>query len=231
MYNTSANHIVVGNCNVRCRRPKPFKVLLRLHLIQGFAVEAPSFTSKALRAPTKESMPSIMYEVNQARITAELLCCKQVFHVDVPSLPSGPPSGDALVGSVNKYLRQQNHDISLTSAIPSHPSFSARRNIYGKRYLYRLLVPAQPAVHQPVPLLGSDTAWVLRRPLDVQAMMNAAHLFEGCHDFSRFRATGYVCSSAREFTQNELTDVQLRSRDSNQDTMGGLCEHRAPPKS
>ena len=72
---------------------------------------------------------------------------------------------------------------SSSTRLPRHRlDFDARRDAVARVYLYRI-------VNRKTPLaLAKDRAWHIARPLDAGAMAEAAHLLEGTHDFTTFRA-------------------------------------------
>jgi len=59
--------------------------------------------------------------------------------------------------------------------------FHARFSAKGRRYLYRILNRWTPAV------LERGRVWVVRKPLDAEAMHEAAQALVGLHDFTTFR--------------------------------------------
>jgi tRNA pseudouridine38-40 synthase len=86
--------------------------------------------------------------------------------------PSAPPSGRGA-------RRAQTAD-----------DFHARFSAIGRRYLYRI-------VNRHAPLaLERHRAWWVRRPLDVEAMHEAAQRLVGHHDFTTFRSLDCQAASA-----------------------------------
>ena len=67
--------------------------------------------------------------------------------------------------------------------------FHARFSAVGRRYLYRILNRAAP------PALLRGQVWPLRRPLDAEAMHEAAQALVGLHDFTTFRDAGCQAKS------------------------------------
>jgi tRNA pseudouridine38-40 synthase len=74
-------------------------------------------------------------------------------------------------------------DVSVKQIEEMAPGFCARRSATGKLYRYRILNAPSPS-----PLRRTTHLHVIR-PLDVDAMRQAASLFEGHHDFEAFRAS------------------------------------------
>lgn len=99
----------------------------------------------------------------------------QVVHLDTP-LSRAPFSW---VRGTNTFLPP---DIAVQWAAEVPDTFHARNSAIGRRYAYILLEsPIKPAIE------AGQVGWVFR-PLDLQAMREAAALLIGEHDFSSFRA-------------------------------------------
>lgn len=81
-------------------------------------------------------------------------------------------------------------------------AFDARRWAHGKRYVYRVLNDRVPH-----PLRSAQT-WLVPRPLDVNAMREAAQAFVGVHDFSAFRAAD--CQAKTTVRRIRRVDVEQR---------------------
>ncbi len=75
-------------------------------------------------------------------------------------------------------------DIAVLEAAEVPPEFHARKSARAKTYEYRILNrPNRSPLHH-------HYGWWLREFLDVDAMIRAAALLAGEHDFSAFRASG-----------------------------------------
>ena len=74
-------------------------------------------------------------------------------------------------------------DIAVKCVLPVSSTFHARHSSLAKRYRY--LIHNKP---YPSPF-NSHYSWWLRRPLDLNAMRQAARHFIGEHDFSAFRSS------------------------------------------
>ncbi|HET6610929.1 MAG TPA: tRNA pseudouridine(38-40) synthase TruA [Kofleriaceae bacterium] len=95
--------------------------------------------------------------------------------------------------------------VTVVAASDEKPSFHARFCALGKRYRYT--VAARPS---PSPLV-SRYAWMRKRPLDVEAMTEAARALVGEHDFSAFRAAGcQALSPVREITAIRIIAASSR---------------------
>lgn len=87
---------------------------------------------------------------------------------------------DTVRDAVNHHL--QPLPIAILEAQFAEPGFDARRSAVRRRYCYRI-------VNRRAPLaLEAGRAWHVRRPLDADAMHEAAQVLIGRHDFTSFRA-------------------------------------------
>lgn len=105
----------------------------------------------------------------------------QVVAVDLPE--GWEPA--RVVGGLNHHLPA---DIACLSAATVAGDFDPRRWVRRKLYRYRIL--ARPT---RCPFRSGHT-WLVRRPLDIEAMARAALHLQGRHDFSAFRAQGCAAS-------------------------------------
>jgi len=99
----------------------------------------------------------------------------QVAHLD---LARDWPA-DTVRDAVNAHLVPQ--PVSVLAAEVADPEFHARFSAVGRRYLFRILDRRAP------PALERGRVWHVRKPLDVDAMAEAAHALVGRHDFTTFR--------------------------------------------
>jgi tRNA pseudouridine38-40 synthase len=99
----------------------------------------------------------------------------QVLHIDAP-VARAPASW---VRGGNRYLPL---DIALQWCVPVSAGFHARNSALGRRYRFVVLEsPVRPALE------SGQCGWVFR-PLDGDAMRQAAAVLIGTHDFTSFRA-------------------------------------------
>ena len=91
-------------------------------------------------------------------------------------------------------------DVAVKRAFYVRDDFSARFDIKGKRYVYRVY-----AAHNPSPL-HARYSYFCPYVLDVDAMRKAAEYFAGEHDFEAFCAVG---GSQKTFVRR-LTGVEVR---------------------
>ncbi len=129
--------------------------------------------------------------------------------------------GQVVSVSLNTELSTRQLTLALRSKLPSDMSvwrvdrmpkaFDARRQSIGKRYVYRIY---QGLVADP---FSRDYCYFVRRPLDVDAMNEAASTFVGEHDFSSFRGSGCTAAHARRYIwharasrENNIIDIDIR---------------------
>ncbi|MDA1070793.1 MAG: tRNA pseudouridine(38-40) synthase TruA [Proteobacteria bacterium] len=86
---------------------------------------------------------------------------------------------DTVRDAINSHLRPE--PIAVLRAERVADGFSARFDAIERSYLYRILNRRSP------PTLDVDRAWHVNRPLDADAMHEAAQVLVGHHDFSTFR--------------------------------------------
>jgi tRNA pseudouridine38-40 synthase len=102
----------------------------------------------------------------------------QVGHVDLArSWPA-----DTVRDAVNAHLSQAGETVSILAATEVDDGFDARFSAVGRHYLYRILNRRAP------PALEKNRVWWVPRPLDAEAMHEAAQALVGRHDFTTFRS-------------------------------------------
>jgi tRNA pseudouridine38-40 synthase len=89
--------------------------------------------------------------------------------------------------AINFHLRP--YPVAVLDCERVAPEFDARFSAVERCYLYRILMRRAP------PVLDRNRVWWLINPLDAGAMMDAASIFVGHHDFTTFRATQCQASS------------------------------------
>lgn len=99
----------------------------------------------------------------------------QVAHVDLAKAYKADRVRDAL----NAHLRP--HPIGVLSAQIVPETFEARFSATKRHYIYRI------ANRRADLALDAGRAWRVARPLDAQAMQEAAQMLVGKHDFTTFR--------------------------------------------
>jgi tRNA pseudouridine38-40 synthase len=100
----------------------------------------------------------------------------QVAHFDLTR--AWPPA--TVRAAVNFHLKPD--PIAILDCATVSADFDARFSALARHYRYRILVRAAPAI------LDRDRVWWVPRPLDADAMRDAASVLVGRHDFSTFRA-------------------------------------------
>jgi tRNA pseudouridine38-40 synthase len=106
----------------------------------------------------------------------------QVAHVDIAK----PLAAFRLLEALNAHLRPA--PVAVVACEPAAPDFHARFDCTGRRYRYDIINRRAPLTWQ------SGLAWHVARPLDADAMHEAAQILVGRHDFTTFRSVH--CQSA-----------------------------------
>ena len=101
----------------------------------------------------------------------------QVIHVDIEG---DRFDANRIREALNGCLRP--HPISALEVIEVDDAFHARFECTGRAYRY-IIVNRRPGL-----ALERDRAWLVRTPLDAEAMHEAAQALVGHHDFTSFRA-------------------------------------------
>lgn len=116
----------------------------------------------------------------------------QVAHVDLPNVYPDFKVRDAL----NFYLKSQ--PIAVIKAERVADDFHARFSTIERSYIYRIINRYAPLT------IDHGRAWHVVRPLNVEAMVDAAQVLVGHHDFTTFRDSD--CQAKSPFkTLDELT--------------------------
>lgn len=117
----------------------------------------------------------------------------QVAHADLAK----PWRPDKLRDALNAHMRPR--AVAVLAATQVDDGFDARFSAIRRRYLYRI-------VNRRAPLtIDAHRAWLVKRPLDAEAMHEAAQLLLGKHDFSTFRDAD--CQAASPVRTLERLDV------------------------
>jgi len=99
----------------------------------------------------------------------------QVVHVDL----ARDWRPDVVRDALNAHLAPE--PIAVLDAALAGEDFHARFSATGRRYLYRILN------RRPPPALEKGHVWLVKKPLDAEAMQAAAQALVGHHDFTTFR--------------------------------------------
>lgn len=117
----------------------------------------------------------------------------QVAHVDLAKEWDPFRLSEAL----NHHLKPDPVAIVACAAVPE--DFHARFSALGRQYLYRIVQRRAPLVHR------RGQAWRVQRPLDTEAMREAAAFLIGQHDFTTFRST--MCQAKSPVKTLDRLDV------------------------
>lgn len=127
------------------------------------------------------------------RTDAGVHAVAQVAHLD---LDRDPPC-DTVRDAVNYHLRPA--PVVIVSAVQAPSDFHARFDAIGRSYRYRIINRRAPLT------FDAGLAWRVSKPLDAQAMHDAAQILVGRHDFSSFRAS--VCQAKSPIKTLDRLDV------------------------
>ena len=144
------------------------------------------------------------------RTDAGVHATAQVAHAD---LTRDWPA-DTVRDAINAHLHSAGETVVILAASVADADFDARFSATGRRYLYRILNRRAPAV------IEKNRAWWVPKPLDEQAMHDAAQRLVGLHDFTTFRSA--QCQADSPVRTLDRLDV---SRD------GDIIEVRAAARS
>lgn len=145
----------------------------------GFQIQdnVPSIQGSLQRA-LKDFCQQDIKVVCAGRTDAGVHALGQVAHLEL-EYGDRPLSGFDLAKAINAHMMDE--PISVIHAEEVSEDFHARFGAKTKRYDYRILNrPFKPG-------LQGDFVWWIKKPLDVQAMEQAAQHLLGKHDFTSFR--------------------------------------------
>ena len=140
----------------------------------------------------QSGQPSVQQKIEQAvaafsgetvtlqaagRTDAGVHALGQVAHVDLAT----EHRPDTVRDAINAHLRP--HRVAIVAAEPVDQEFEARFSALARHYRYRI-------VNRRAPLtVDRDLAWLVPKPLDSDAMHQAAQSLVGTHDFTTFRSS------------------------------------------
>ena len=100
----------------------------------------------------------------------------QVAHIDLET----EVRTDTLRDAANAHMR--GHPVAIVECEQVSDDFEARFGAIKRHYLYRIINRRAPLT------LDAKQAWLVHRPLDAEAMHEAAQALIGKHDFTTFRS-------------------------------------------
>lgn len=130
----------------------------------------------ALRTALGETFGSFEGLAVAGRTDSGVHALGQVVSVDV----EGGPAPERVAAALNPRLPDE---ITVTSAAQTALEFHARHSARSRSYRYRLLTRATPSPFE------TRRSWWMPRPLDVDALQDAAAALVGAHDFRAFTPT------------------------------------------
>jgi tRNA pseudouridine38-40 synthase len=103
----------------------------------------------------------------------------QIAHVDLQQEWQGWKIAEAM----NGLLKLENHPVAILAVEAVEDDFDARFSATKRHYVYRI-------INRPANLtVDLGRAWHIKKPLDIDAMNEAAKVLIGHHDFTTFRST------------------------------------------
>jgi tRNA pseudouridine38-40 synthase len=129
------------------------------------------------------------------RTDAGVHATAQVAHFDLPR----EYTSDKVQGALNAHLKLAGERVSILKAAIVSDDFDARFSAKARHYLYVILNRRAPAA------LMRGNVWHVPRPLDVDAMHEAAQRLLGKHDFTTFRSV--QCQAASPEKTLDRLDV------------------------
>lgn len=130
------------------------------------------------------------------RTDAGVHAAAQVAHLDLAREWPEATVRDAL----NAHLTAAGETVSVIAAARAAEDFDARFSALARHYLYRIFNRRAP------PALERSRAWHVTRPLDAEAMHEAAQALVGHHDFTTFRSVQCQAKSpARTLDRLDVT--------------------------
>lgn len=100
--------------------------------------------------------------------------------------------------------------VAITSCVRVDSDWHARFSAVERRYLYRIITRRAPLVHQ------KGLAWRINKPLDLEAMREAASYLIGKHDFTTFRST--MCQANSPIRTMDGIEIQQVTTDAGTET-------------
>jgi tRNA pseudouridine38-40 synthase len=144
----------------------------------GWQIQADGLTVQGVLSSAIEALSSEKTLVQGAgRTDAGVHARGQVAHVDLAK----DWDTDTIRDALNAHLRP--HPVAVLAAERVAEDFNARTSAVKRHYLYRILN------RRPDLTVDAGRAWRVARPLDAEAMQEAAGRLTGRHDFTTFRST------------------------------------------
>jgi len=152
----------------------------------------PTIQAELMRA-IKAFSGEDVYARGSGRTDAGVHALGQVVHFDLETECEPNRICDAL----NQHMKPQ--PIAVLDCVRVDDEFDARFSATRRHYVYRLINRRAPLT------LMTDRAWHVGRPLDIDAMKDAAAELVGHHDFTTFRSSR--CQSKSPL--KTIDDIQL----------------------
>jgi tRNA pseudouridine(38-40) synthase len=150
----------------------------------------------------KGNFPKASYLIS--RTDAGVHALRNAFQVDIKGKcdPNGkasqlPPS--SIKNGLNYFLECSRSLIYVQDVVAVDMNFNASSNAKSRTYMYRIMFPKERRKISTISgsirttdfsLFHQDRAWIIDRPLDIEAMNEACSVLIGEQDFSSFRNSG-----------------------------------------
>jgi tRNA pseudouridine38-40 synthase len=165
----------------------------------GWQIQADGLTVQGVLTAAIEALTGEKTPVQGAgRTDAGVHARGQVAHVNL----AREWQTDTIRDALNAHLRP--HPVAVLAAELVADDFNARSSAVKRHYLYRIVN------RRPDLTLDAGLAWRIARPLDANAMHEAAQRLTGKHDFTTFRSA--ECQATSPVKTLERLDV-TRERD------------------
>jgi tRNA pseudouridine(38-40) synthase len=164
---------------------------------------------------------------------------RNVCQVDVSKLSTDSTSNlsyyepEALKNGLNFYIRSTKSLIYITDVAVASDTFHARAEATGRTYMYRILNHYSNRKHfdhktntnSCWSLFHQDRAWVLDKPLDITAMVEATKYLLGEQDFASFKNIG--CQSKTSIRNVKSVEIYVNKQLVNGDNHSNLNQQQS----
>ncbi len=108
--------------------------------------------------------------------------------------------GERVMAAINAHLMTAGERVAITAAFLVDDAFDARFSATARHYVYTILNRRAP------PAIAKGLVWHVSRPLDADAMHDAAQRLVGRHDFTTFRSV--QCQAKSPLRTLDRLDVE-----------------------
>jgi tRNA pseudouridine38-40 synthase len=136
-------------------------------------------------AATRLTGGRIVTSITAGRTDAGVHATGQVAHLDFPE--GTRLTASTIRDALNFHMKA--HPVAILRAVAVDTAWNARFSAIRRAYRYRILN------RRSRPTLDEGRVWLVKRPLDADAMAHAARHLLGRHDFTSFRASACQAKS------------------------------------